>query len=159
MTGLTHFDNQGRAQMVDVSGKPDTARIAVAEGLVLMTADTLAHVTSGSAKKGDVLGVARLAGIMAAKRTADLIPLCHPLSLSKVALDLVADTALPGVRITATVVTTGPTGVEMEALTAVSVAALTVYDMLKAVEKGITITGIRLIHKEGGKSGTYEAAP
>ncbi len=159
MTGLSHFDNEGRAHMVDVSGKADTLRVAVAEGQVVMQPATLDHVTAGTAKKGDVLAVARLAGIMAAKRTSDLIPLCHPLALSKVALDLVADPALPGVRITATVATTGPTGVEMEALTAVSVAALTVYDMLKAVEKGMTISAIRLIRKEGGKSGTYEAAP
>jgi cyclic pyranopterin monophosphate synthase len=159
MTGLTHFDDQGQAHMVDVSGKVPTARVAVAEGHVVMRPETLAHVTAGTAKKGDVLAVARLAGIMAAKRTADLIPLCHPLALSKVAVDLAADPDLPGVRITATVATTGPTGVEMEALTAVSVAALTVYDMLKAVEKGMTIGAIRLIRKEGGKSGTYEAAP
>jgi cyclic pyranopterin monophosphate synthase len=159
MSGLSHFDDQGQAHMVDVSGKPPTVRVAVAEGHVVMLPATLAHVTAGTAQKGDVLGVARLAGIMAAKRTSDLIPLCHPLALSKVALDLVTDPALPGVRITATVATTGPTGVEMEALTAVSVAALTVYDMLKAVEKGMTIGGIRLIRKEGGKSGTYEAIP
>jgi cyclic pyranopterin monophosphate synthase len=159
MTGLTHFDDKGQAHMVDVSGKTATARVAVAEGQVVMLPATLAHVTGGTAKKGDVLAVARLAGIMAAKKTSDLIPLCHPLALSKVAVDLVADPTLPGVRITATVATTGPTGVEMEALTAVSVAALTVYDMLKAVEKGMTIDAIRLIRKEGGKSGTYEAAP
>lgn len=159
MKGLTHFDDQGRAQMVDVSGKAETRRIAVAEGQVVMLQATLDHVTAGTAKKGDVLGVARLAGIMAAKKTADLIPLCHPLALSKVTVDLVADPALPGLRITATVATTGPTGVEMEALTAVSVAALTVYDMLKAVEKGMTIGAIRLNRKEGGKSGTYEAPP
>ncbi len=159
MKGLTHFDDQGRAQMVDVSGKADTRRIAVAEGQVVMLQATLDHVTAGTAKKGDVLGVARLAGIMAAKKTADLIPLCHPLALSKVTVDVVADPALPGLRITATVATTGPTGVEMEALTAVSVAALTVYDMLKAVEKGMTIGAIRLTRKEGGKSGTYEAPP
>jgi cyclic pyranopterin monophosphate synthase len=158
MTGLTHFDGDGHAHMVDVSGKADTARVAVAQGAVVMTQATLAHVTQGTAKKGDVLGVARLAGIMAAKRTADLIPLCHPLALAKVALDLVADPDLPGVRITATVATTGPTGVEMEALTAVSVAALTVYDMLKAVEKGMEITSIHLVRKTGGKSGTYEVA-
>jgi cyclic pyranopterin monophosphate synthase len=159
MTGLTHFDDKGQAHMVDVSGKAATARVAVAEGQVVMLPATLAHVTLGTAKKGDVLAVARLAGIMAAKKTSDLIPLCHPLALSKVAVDLVADPALPGVRITATVATTGQTGVEMEALTAVSVAALTVYDMLKAVEKGMTIGAIRLIRKEGGKSGTYEASP
>jgi cyclic pyranopterin phosphate synthase len=158
MTGpLTHFDAEGRAHMVDVSAKPATARTALAEGRVEMSAETLALVTAGRASKGDVLGVARLAGIMAAKRTAELIPLCHPLPLSRVALDLSPDPDLPGVRITATVAATGPTGVEMEALTAVSVAALTVYDMLKAAEKGMRITGIRLLRKEGGKSGLYTA--
>ena len=156
---LSHFDAEGKAHMVDVSAKPDTARVAVAEGRVEMSAETLALVAEGRAAKGDVLGVARLAGIMAAKRTADLIPLCHPLPLSRVTLDLAADPALPGVRVTATVATTGPTGVEMEALTAVSVAALTVYDMLKAAEKGMRVTGIRLLRKEGGKSGLYTAAP
>ena len=143
--------------MVDVSDKPETARLAVAEGCVVMTAATLALVREGRAEKGDVLGVARIAGIMGAKRTADLIPLCHPLPVTKVALDLVPDDALPGVRITATVKTTGQTGVEMEALTAVSVAALTIYDMLKAAEKGMRIEGIRLRLKEGGKSGRFEA--
>ncbi len=153
---LTHFDDQGQAHMVDVSAKGVTAREAVAKGAVLMAPETLALVLEGSAKKGDVLGVARLAGIMAAKKTADLIPLCHPLALSRVALELTADAALPGVRITATVKTSGQTGVEMEALTAVSVAALTVYDMLKAAEKGMRIEGIHLVRKTGGKSGTYE---
>ncbi len=157
MAGLTHFDAEGRAHMVDVSGKPATARTAVAEGRVLMSAATLAHVTGGTAKKGDVLAVARLAGIMAAKRTADLVPLCHPLALSRVAVELAADPELPGVRIEATVATTGPTGVEMEALTAVSVAALTVYDMLKAVQRDMEISGVRLLVKEGGASGRYEA--
>lgn len=155
---LTHFDDQGRARMVDVSAKPATARRAVAVGSVVMLPATLALVVDGRAKKGDVLAVARLAGIMAAKRTADLIPLCHPLQLSSVLLDLVADPALPGVRISAEVTTTGPTGVEMEALTAVSVAALTVYDMLKAAEKSMEITGIHISHKSGGVSGSYEAA-
>ena len=154
---LSHFDDQGRAHMVDVSGKPVTARMAVAEGLVRMSPATLALVREGRADKGDVLGTARLAGIMAAKRTADLIPLCHPLPLTKVALDLVPDDTLPGIRITATVRTAGQTGVEMEALTAVTVAALTVYDMLKAAEKGMVIDAIRLLHKEGGKSGTWTA--
>lgn len=143
--------------MVDVSGKPVTDRVAVAEGRVVMTAETLALITEGRAQKGDVLSVARLAGIMAAKRTADLIPLCHPLPLTRVALELTPDPALPGVRIVATVKTAGQTGVEMEALTAVSVAALTVYDMVKAVEKGMVIDGIRLVLKDGGKSGRYEA--
>lgn len=156
---LTHFDDQGNAHMVDVSGKAVTDRTAVAEGCVVMTAETLALVTEGRAKKGDVLGVARLAGIMGAKRTADLIPLCHPLPITKVALDLTPDPALPGIRITATVKTGGQTGVEMEALTAVSIACLTVYDMLKAAEKGMRIEGIRLLMKEGGKSGRFEATP
>jgi cyclic pyranopterin monophosphate synthase len=154
---LTHFDATGQAHMVDVSEKAATARLAVAEGYVRMTPETLALVEAGDAKKGDVLGVARLAGIMGAKRTADLVPLCHPLPVTKVSVELVPDAALPGVRITATVKTTGQTGVEMEALTAVSVAALTVYDMLKAAEKGMEIGGIRLVLKEGGKSGRYEA--
>ena len=154
---LTHFDEQGQAHMVDVTEKADTARLAVAEGWVKMRPKTLDLIAKGDAKKGDVLGVARLAGIMGSKRTADLIPLCHPLALSKVALDLTLDPARPGVRIEATVKTTGPTGVEMEALTAVTVAALTVYDMLKAAEKGMVIEDICLVLKEGGKSGRYEA--
>lgn len=153
---LTHFDDQGHAHMVDVGAKPVTDRIATAEGRIVMTAQTLGLITEGRAKKGDVLGVARLAGIMAAKKTSDLIPLCHPLPITKVAVDLVPDAALPGVRVTATVKTSGVTGVEMEALTAVSVACLTVYDMLKAVEKGMQIEGIRLLLKDGGKSGLYE---
>ena len=157
MAELTHFDGKGDAHMVDVSAKPVTDRVAVAEGNVTMSAETLAHVTGGTAKKGDVLSVARLAGIMGAKRTADLIPLCHPLPLSKVTVELTADPDLPGVRIEATTKTTGQTGVEMEALTAVSVAALTVYDMLKAVQKDMGIGGIRLIYKDGGASGRYEA--
>lgn len=156
---LTHFDGDGHAHMVDVSEKAVTSRTAVAEGTVLMAPETLALITEGRAKKGDVLGVARLAGIMGAKRTADLIPLCHPLPVTRVALDLVPDAGLPGVRITATVRTTGQTGVEMEALTAVTVAALTVYDMLKAAEKAMRITDVRLVSKEGGKSGRYEAKP
>lgn len=154
---LTHFDAEGRAHMVDVSGKPVTDRIAVAEAAVRMQPATLAFVTEGRAKKGDVLGVARLAGIMAAKRTSDLIPLCHPLPLTRAALDLTPDPSLPGIRIRATVCTTGMTGVEMEALTAASVAALTVYDMLKAVEKGMAIQEVRLVLKDGGKSGRYDA--
>jgi len=156
---LTHFDDQGRAHMVDVSGKPVTDRIAVAQGRVVMLPETLALIAAGGAKKGDVLGVARLAGIMAAKKTADLIPLCHPLPITKVALDLTVDAALPGVVIEATVRTSGQTGVEMEALTAVSVAALTVYDMVKAVDRGMRIEGITLILKDGGKSGRFEASP
>jgi cyclic pyranopterin monophosphate synthase len=157
MTGLTHFDGEGHAHMVDVSGKPVTDRIAVAQGAVRMTPETLALVTEGRAKKGDVLAVARLAGIMGAKKTADLIPLCHPLPITRVALDLAPDASLPGVRITATVKTSGQTGVEMEALTAVTIAALTVYDMLKAAEKSMVIEGISVILKDGGKSGRYEA--
>jgi cyclic pyranopterin phosphate synthase len=154
--GLTHFDERGAARMVDVSDKPATARRAVARGTVTMAPATLALIEAGAAK-GDVLGVARIAGIMASKRTAELIPLCHPLALSKVAVDLVPDPATSRVAIEATVATTGPTGVEMEALTAVSVAALTVYDMLKAVDRGMAIGDIRLVLKEGGKSGRYEA--
>ncbi len=157
MSGLTHFDDQGQAHMVDVSAKPVTDRVAVARGAVKMSPETLALITEGRAKKGDVLGVARLAGIMAAKKTADLIPLCHPLPITKVALDLRPDTDLPGIIVEATVKTGGQTGVEMEALTAVSVACLTIYDMVKAVEKSMSIEGIRLILKDGGKSGRYEA--
>ena len=155
---LTHFDGQGRAQMVDVSDKPVTARTAIARGLVKMSPQTLALVAEGRADKGDVLGVARLAGIMAAKRTADLIPLCHPLPITKVTIDLTPDAALGGVIIEATVKTGGQTGVEMEALTAVSVAALTVYDMVKAVEKTMEISDIRLVLKEGGKSGRFTSS-
>ncbi|GAB1364090.1 cyclic pyranopterin monophosphate synthase MoaC [Rhodobacter sp.] len=159
MTGLTHFDAKGAAHMVDVSGKPVTARLATAEGFVVMTPATLALITEGRAQKGDVLSVARLAGIMAAKQTASLIPLCHPLPITKVALDLTPDPARSAIRVEATVRTSGQTGVEMEALTAVSIACLTVYDMVKAVEKSMQIEGIRLLLKDGGKSGRYEAAP
>ena len=157
MSGLTHFDSQGQAHMVDVSDKAHTDRIAVAEGYVKMAAETLDLITEGRAKKGDVLSVARLAGIMGAKKTSDLIPLCHPLPITKVALELTADPVRPGIRVEATVKTSGQTGVEMEALTAVSVACLTVYDMVKAVEKGMVIEDIRLVLKDGGKSGRYEA--
>lgn len=157
MAELTHFDAAGDAHMVDVSGKPVTAREASAAGRVKMAPETLEIVMQGNAKKGDVLGVARLAGIMGAKRTADLIPLCHPLPITKVALDLVADPETSSVVITATIKTTGQTGIEMEALTAVSVAALTVYDMLKAVDRGMQISDIRVTLKDGGKSGRYEA--
>jgi len=156
---LTHFDDEGRARMVDVSDKGATARVAEAEGHVRMAPETLAIVEAGTAEKGDVIGVARLAGIMGAKRTADLIPLCHPLPVTKVAVDLTVDRALPGLAITATVKTTGRTGVEMEALTAVSAAALTVYDMLKAADRAMEIGGIRVTLKDGGKSGRYEAPP
>ena len=155
---LSHFDEKGQAHMVDVSGKPVTDRIAVARGAVRMSAETLALIIEGRTKKGDVLGVARLAGIMAAKRTADLIPLCHPLPITSVALDLTPDPSLPGINVEATVRTGGQTGVEMEALTAVSIACLTIYDMVKAVEKSMVIEGIRLILKDGGKSGRYEVA-
>ena len=155
---LTHIDSSGEARMVDVSEKPATERLAVAEGRVVMSKETLKLILSGNAKKGDVLGTARIAGIMAAKRTADLIPLCHPLALSKVTLDIAPDSKLPGCIVRATVKVTGPTGVEMEALTAVSVACLTIYDMIKAVERGVRIEGIHLIEKKGGKSGHYRAA-
>jgi cyclic pyranopterin phosphate synthase len=153
--GLTHIDSKGEARMVDVSQKPATERVAVAEGRVVMNKATLALIVSGNAKKGDVLGTARIAGIMAAKRTSELIPLCHPLALSKVELDIQPDAKLPGCTVRATVKVTGPTGVEMEALTAVSVACLTIYDMVKAVERGIRIEGIQLVEKSGGKSGHY----
>jgi len=157
MSDLTHFDDRGAAHMVDVSDKAVTARVATAEGWVRMAPETFALINEGSAKKGDVIGVARLAGIMGAKKTPELIPLCHPLPVTKVSVDLEPDADLPGLRITATVKTTGQTGVEMEALTAVSTAALTVYDMVKAVDKAMEIGGIRVILKDGGKSGRYEA--
>jgi cyclic pyranopterin phosphate synthase len=153
MSGFTHFDKQGNAAMVDVSAKAVTARTATARVQVVMQPETLAMIQAGSAKKGDVLGVARIAGIMAAKRTADLIPLCHPLPISAVTVDLEAAGA--GVAITATVRTTGQTGVEMEALTAASVAALTVYDMCKAVDRSMRIEALRVTHKDGGKSGAF----
>jgi cyclic pyranopterin phosphate synthase len=154
---LTHIDTKGEARMVDVSAKAATERTAVAEGRVVMSKATLALIMSGNAKKGDVLATARIAGIMAAKRTAELIPLCHPLALSKVTLDISPDPKLPGCLVRATVKVTGPTGVEMEALTAVSVACLTIYDMIKAVERGARIEGIHLVEKSGGKSGHYRA--
>lgn len=157
MTGLTHFDAKGDAHMVDVSDKAVTSRVAVAEGYIKMAAETFAIITEGRAKKGDVIGVARLAGIMGAKKTPELIPLCHPLPITKVAVELTQEPDLPGLRIEATVKTTGQTGVEMEALTAVSTAALTVYDMSKAVDKAMEISGIRVVLKDGGKSGRYEA--
>lgn len=152
---LTHLDERGAARMVDVGDKNDTSREATAEGAVIMLRETLALILSGNAKKGDVLGVARIAGIMAAKKTHDLIPLCHPLLISKVSLDIEADDTLPGLRVAATVKVSGKTGVEMEALTAVSVACLTIYDMAKAVDRGMVISGIRLMSKSGGKSGDY----
>ena len=157
MAEFTHFDTDGNAHMVDVGQKADTKRIAVVKGHLKMLPETLNMIANGTAKKGDVLGVARLAGIMGAKQTANLIPLCHPLGLDHVKLDLVPDQSLPGILIIATCTVSGPTGVEMEAMTAVSTAALTVYDMCKAVDRGMEIGGIRLTHKSGGKSGTYDA--
>jgi cyclic pyranopterin monophosphate synthase len=154
---LTHLAKGGEARMVDVSAKPATERVAVAEGRVVMTAKTLAIVRKGNAKKGDVLGVARIAGIQAAKRTHELIPLCHPLPLSQVEVELAVDAKLPGITVRARVKVAGKTGVEMEALTAVSIACLTVYDMVKAVERGMRIEGIRLVEKRGGRSGHYRA--
>jgi len=152
---LTHFDGDGHAHMVDVSDKAVTSRIATAENHIKMQRETFDIITEGRAKKGDILGVARLAGIMAAKKTSDLIPLCHPLPITSVSVDLVPDPDLPGIRITATVKTTGQTGVEMEALTAASVTALTVYDMSKAVDKTMEISGLRVTLKDGGKSGRH----
>ncbi len=154
---LTHIDETGAARMVDVGAKPATMREARAACRIIMQPATLALILSGTAKKGDVLATARIAGIMAAKRTADLIPLCHPLALSAVTIDLTPDPALPGVQITAMVRTTGPTGVEMEALTAASVAALTLYDMVKAVDRAMRIDDLRVTHKSGGKSGEFSA--
>ena len=152
---LTHLDAEGRARMVDVGEKAITRREAVAEGRVLMSAAAFARVADATAAKGDVIAVAELAGVMGAKRTAELIPLCHPLALSKITLDIEPDKKIPGCRVRASVKVSGPTGVEMEALTAVSVACLTIYDMIKAVERGVRIEGIRLIEKKGGKSGHY----
>jgi cyclic pyranopterin monophosphate synthase len=157
MAKLTHLGRSGAARMVDVSAKAATERSAIAEGRVVMQKKTLDLVLRGDAKKGDVLGAARIAGIMAAKRTHELIPLCHPLPLAQAAVDIVPDVKLPGLVVRATVKVAGKTGVEMEALTAVSVACLTIYDMVKAAERGMRIEGIRLIEKRGGKSGTYRA--
>ncbi|MEE2760490.1 MAG: cyclic pyranopterin monophosphate synthase MoaC [Pseudomonadota bacterium] len=156
MSGLTHMDDNGNAVMVDVSKKDVTERIAVAAGSIVMAPETLALITGGDVKKGDVLNVAQLAGIMGAKRTPDLIPLCHSLNLTSVAVELYCDPDRSAVDITATCKLTGQTGVEMEALTAVSVAALTIYDMVKAVDRGMVISGVRLVHKSGGKSGVYD---
>jgi cyclic pyranopterin phosphate synthase len=156
LTELTHISAAGEAHMVDVSGKASTARVAVAEAQVVMLPATLDLVLSGNAKKGDVLGTARIAGIMAAKRTHELIPLCHPLALTGVSVDLTPDAALPGIRLSATAKVSGQTGVEMEALTAVTIAALTIYDMVKAVDRFMHIEGIRLVEKSGGKSGTWK---
>jgi cyclic pyranopterin monophosphate synthase len=154
---FTHFDADGKAAMVDVSDKAETERIAIAEATVVMAPETLALIMDGQIGKGDVLSVARLAGIMGAKRTSDLIPLCHPLGIDKVAVELEPDPAHNAVQIEATVKVTGKTGVEMEALTAASVAALTVYDMCKAVDRGMTVGAVRLVYKAGGKSGVYDA--
>jgi cyclic pyranopterin monophosphate synthase len=170
--GLTHFDQSGQAHMVDVADKPATRRVAIAQGRIVMQAATLALIESGSAKKGDVLGIARIAGIQAAKKTSDLIPLCHPLALTRVAIEFVAagsataqavggdrtpDEDLPSITCNATVETIGPTGVEMEALCAASVALLTIYDMCKAVDRGMTVRDLRLLEKHGGKSGSFVA--
>ena len=154
---LTHIGASGEARMVDVGDKADTVRVAVAEGFVKMKPETLALIRDGNAKKGDVIGTARLAGIMAAKQTANLIPLCHPLMITKVTVDISEDVALPGLRVEATVKLSGKTGVEMEALTAVSIACLTIYDMAKAADKGMEIGSIRLLEKTGGKSGHFKA--
>ncbi|MEP7455564.1 cyclic pyranopterin monophosphate synthase MoaC [Phyllobacterium sp. SB3] len=156
---LSHLDATGAANMVDVGDKGETVRIATAEGFVAMLPETLAVIRAGDAAKGDVIGTARIAGIMAAKKTHELIPLCHPLLLSKISIDIEADETLPGLRVIATVKLTGKTGVEMEALTAVSVACLTIYDMAKAVDKAMTIQNIRLLQKTGGKSGDWSANP
>ena len=154
---LTHLAADGSAQMVDVGGKPETERTAIAEGAVVMTPKTLQAIISGNMKKGDVVAVARLAGIMAAKKTHDLIPLCHPLALTKIAVDIEPDKSLPGLRVQAMARVTGRTGVEMEALTAASVACLTIYDMAKVLDKKMVITGLRLLEKTGGRSGTWRA--
>ena len=157
MADFTHFDNNGNAHMVNVGNKAKTNRIAIVKGHIKMQAKTLTKIIDGKSKKGDVLSVAQLAGIMGAKQTANLIPLCHPLGLDHVHVDLSPDQLLPGVQITATCSVSGSTGVEMEAMTAVSTAALTVYDMCKAIDRSMEISSIRLIHKAGGKSGTYNA--
>ncbi len=158
-SALTHFNAQGQAHMVDVAAKTATHRVAVAQGRIVMNPATLAIILEGTAKKGDVLGIARIAGIMAAKKTSDLIPLCHPLALTRVALDFHTDAANASVTCQATVETIGPTGVEMEALAAVQIALLTIYDMCKAVDRGMTMTDIRLLEKHGGKSGSFVATP
>jgi cyclic pyranopterin phosphate synthase len=157
-TSLTHIGAQGEAHMVDVGSKADTERTAIAEGAVTMQAATLRMILDGNAKKGDVLGTARIAGIMAAKKAHELIPLCHPLLLTKVSVDIEPDETLPGLKVTALARVTGKTGVEMEALTAASVACLTIYDMAKAVDRGMVITGVRLVEKTGGKSGDYRTS-
>ena len=154
-SGLTHFDTEGQAHMVDVGSKAATHRVAIAQGRIVMNAATLAIILAGSAKKGDVLGIARIAGIMAAKKTSDLIPLCHPLALTRVAVDFMPDEPASSISCNATVETVGPTGVEMEALVAVQVALSTIYDMCKAVDRGMTITDVKVLEKHGGKSGSF----
>jgi cyclic pyranopterin phosphate synthase len=156
---LTHLDETGAAHMVDVAAKPESARTAIAEGTVKMRPETLAAITGGETKKGDVLAVARIAGIMAAKKTSELIPLCHPLPLSAVSVDIESDRDLPGLTVTATVSVTGRTGVEMEALTAVSIACLTIYDMAMAIDRGMEISSVRLVEKAGGRSGPWRRNP
>lgn len=158
-TELTHFDAQGQAHMVDVGGKSATHRIAVAQGRIVMNPATLAIILAGSAKKGDVLGIARVAGIMASKKTSELIPLCHPLALTRVTVDFTTDEANNSIHCNATAETIGPTGVEMEALTAVQIALLTIYDMCKAADRGMTITDVRVLEKHGGKSGSFVHTP
>jgi cyclic pyranopterin monophosphate synthase len=158
LSALSHIRSGGEAHMVDVSGKDETLRLAIAEGRVVMQAATLRTILAGDAKKGDVLGAARIAGLMAAKRTHELIPLCHPLALTHASVDIEADEALPGLRVRAEVKTRGQTGAEMEALTAVSIACLTIYDMAKAVDRGMRIETVRLLEKRGGKSGDWRAA-
>jgi cyclic pyranopterin monophosphate synthase len=156
MKELTHLDDEGRVRMVNVGDKPDSSRLAGAEGIISMTAETLEVIVRGALKKGDVMAAARIAGIMAAKRTAELIPLCHPIVLSEVRVEIEPDRSIPGLRITAWAEATGKTGVEMEALTAATVALLTIYDMAKSVERGMEITGVRLVEKRGGKSGDWK---
>ena len=158
MTGLTHFDENGNAHMVDISDKQNSFRTAKAACSIQMSLETLKIIANGNSKKGDVLNVARIAGIQGAKRTSELIPLCHPISLTKISLDLTLSDKIPGVEIISTVKTTGPTGVEMEALTAASISALTVYDMVKSLDKSIIVKDLRLIFKDGGKSGLYESS-
>ena len=157
--GLTHFDAEGQAHMVDVGAKPATHRIAIAQGRIVMLPSTLSIVLAGNAKKGDVLGIARVAGIMAAKKTSELIPLCHPLAITRVVVDFSPDQDTASIACQATVETVGPTGVEMEALTAVQIALLTIYDMCKAVDRGMTITDVRVLEKHGGKSGSFSQTP
>ena len=156
MTRLSHFDDKGKARMVDVTDKAVTQRTARAEGFIAMAPETLELIEKGEAKKGDVLAVARIAGIMAAKKTHELIPLCHPLMLEKISVDIAPDASLPGLRVTATASLNGKTGVEMEALTAVSIACLTIYDMVKATDRAMSFSGIRLVEKTGGRSGHFK---